>query len=150
MLDVDLVRRADGAGSGGVDRRTLLLGAAGGLAVAGLSGPTRAAGHAASVAARSGPPFDPQLVRQLERALRDALRDPSITAPGAILHIRSPKLGAWTGVAGLGRVAPDEPMRRRDRFRAGSIAKPFVSVVYCSWQRDPQMAEPGRRRAGRA
>jgi CubicO group peptidase (beta-lactamase class C family) len=138
MLDVDLVRRADGAGSGGVDRRTLLLGAAGGLAVAGLSGPTRAAGHAASVAARSGPPFDPQLVRQLERALRDALRDPSITAPGAILHIRSPKLGAWTGVAGLGRVAPDEPMRRRDRFRAGSIAKPFVSVVVL------QLAERGR------
>jgi hypothetical protein len=31
MLDVDLVRRADGAGSGGVDRRTLLVGAAGGL-----------------------------------------------------------------------------------------------------------------------
>src|SRR5215218_9018495 len=138
MLDVDLVRRADGAGSGGVDRRTLLLGAAGGLAVAGLSGPTRAAGHAASVAARSGPPFDPQLVRQLERALRDALRDPSITAPGAILHIRSPKLGAWTGVAGLGRVEPDVPMRRRDRFRAGSIAKPFVSVVVL------QLAERGR------
>ena len=43
--------------------------------------------------------------------------------------MQGPKLGAWTGAAGLGRVAPDVPMRPLDRFRAGSIAKPFVSVV---------------------
>jgi D-alanyl-D-alanine carboxypeptidase len=66
------------------------------------------------------------------------LRDPGTTAPGAILHVHGPKLGAWTGVAGLGRVAPDVPMRPRDRFRAGSIAKPFVSVVVL------QLAERGR------
>jgi D-alanyl-D-alanine carboxypeptidase len=138
MLDVEFAPRADRAGSGGVDRRTLLAGAAGAVAVAGLTGPARAAGYATSVAARSGQRFDPQLARRLQRALRDALRDPSITAPGAILHVRSPKLGAWTGVAGLGRVEPDVPMHRRDRFRAGSIAKPFVSVVVL------QLAERGR------
>jgi D-alanyl-D-alanine carboxypeptidase len=136
-MPVEADRVAEGAASRFVDRRTLLAGAAGPLAAAGLGRPARAAGSAMSVAARS-PRFDPALARRLQRALRDALRDPSMTAPGAILHVRSPKLGAWTGVAGLGRVAPDVAMRRADRFRAGSIVKPFVSVVVL------QLAERGR------
>ena len=41
-------------------------------------------------------------------------------------------------MAGLGRVAPAERMRPGDRFRAGSIAKPFVAVVVL------QLAERGR------
>lgn len=118
-----------GATSRLVDRRTLLVGAAGTLAAAGLRRPARAAGYATSMPALSGTRFDPDLARRLQRVLRDTLRDPSITAPGAILHVRSATLGAWTGVAGLGRVAPDVPIRRADRFRAGSIAKTFVAVV---------------------
>jgi len=59
-------------------------------------------------------------------------------APGAILHVRSPKLGTWTGVGGLARVAPATQVRPADRFRAGSIIKPFVSVVVL------QLAERGR------
>ncbi|WP_259310585.1 serine hydrolase domain-containing protein [Capillimicrobium parvum] len=128
----------DGGASRSLNRRTLLVGAAGALAAAGLSAPVRAAAHRALVAASSGPRFDPALARQLQRALHDALRDPSIHAPGAILHVRSAKLGAWTGVAGLGRVAPDVPMRPNDRFRAGSIVKPFVSATVL------QLAERGR------
>jgi D-alanyl-D-alanine carboxypeptidase len=138
MSEVGLARVADGAVSHSVDRRTLLVGAAGAVGVAGLSGPAAAAGDAVSLAGRSRPRFDPDLARELQRALRTALRDPSVTAPGAILHVRSPKLGRWTGVAGLGRVAPDVRMRRADRFRAGSIAKTFVSVVVL------QLAERGR------
>jgi D-alanyl-D-alanine carboxypeptidase len=136
--DDELAPVGNRAGSHAIDRRTLLVGAAGALAVAGLSGPSRAAGHATSAAARSGPRFDPELARQLQQALDDALRDPSIHAPGAILHVQSPRLGRWTGVAGLGRVAPAEPMRPRDRFRAGSIVKSFVSVAVL------QLAERGR------
>jgi D-alanyl-D-alanine carboxypeptidase len=138
MPDVERTFVGEGPASHSVDRRTLLVGAAGTVAAAGLSGPARAAGHAASLAARSRPRFDPELARQLQQALRAALRDPGTTAPGAILHVRSPRLGRWTGVAGLGRVAPDVPMRRADRFRAGSIAKPFVAVVVL------QLAERGR------
>jgi D-alanyl-D-alanine carboxypeptidase len=52
--------------------------------------------------------------------------------------VRSPKLGRWTGAAGLGRVEPKVPMRAGDRFRAGSIMKPFVSVVVL------QLVERGR------
>jgi D-alanyl-D-alanine carboxypeptidase len=138
MPNVEVAPVADGSASRSVDRRTLLLGAAGALVAARLGRPAHAAGSATPVAAQSTPRFDPVLARRLRRALRDALRDPGTRAPGAILHVRSPKLGAWTGVAGLGRVAPDVPMRPADRFRAGSIAKPFVSVVAL------QLAERGR------
>jgi D-alanyl-D-alanine carboxypeptidase len=129
---------ADGSDQRWVDRRTLLLGAAGGLAAAGLWRPARADGSATSLAARRGRRFDPVLARRLQRALHDALRDPSTHFPGAILLVDSPTLGTWTGVAGLGRVAPAAAMRPADRFRAGSVVKPFVSVVVL------QLAERGR------
>jgi D-alanyl-D-alanine carboxypeptidase len=121
-----------------VDRRSLLVGAAGAVVGAGLSGTARAGAHAESLAIRSGPPFDPRLARQLKRILRHAVRGPGRHAPGAILHVAGPKVGAWTGVAGLGRVGPAVPMRAADRFRAGSIVKPFVAV------RVLQLAERGR------
>jgi D-alanyl-D-alanine carboxypeptidase len=138
MPDVELAVAADRSASRSVDRRTLLVGAAGALVAAGLSGPARAAGHADSLAARSGPRFDPDLARRLTRVLNDAVRGPGRHAPGAILQVESPTLGAWTGVAGRGRVAPAVPMRAADRFRAGSIVKPFVAV------RVLQLAERGR------
>src|SRR3954453_13117740 len=132
----DYVAPDEGEGGGRAgDGRTLVLGAAGPLAAAALSGPVGASAHAAS---RAGPGFDPALARQLQKALHTALRDPSIHAPGAILHVRSPRLGRWTGVAGLGQVAPKVPMRPVDRVRAGSIMKPFVSIVLL------QLVERGR------
>jgi D-alanyl-D-alanine carboxypeptidase len=138
MPDDHLAPVADGRTSRSFDRRTLLLGAAATAATAGLGGPAHAAGRATPIAARSGARFDPHLAQQLQHVLRDVLRDPSIHSPGAILHVRSPKLGRWTGVAGLGRVKPKVPMRPGDRFRAGSIMKPFLSVVVL------QLAERGR------
>ena len=137
MPDVELAPSDDGAAKHAVDRRTLLLGA-GALAVAGLSRPSRAAGQATPAASPSDPRFDPGLAGRLQQALDDALRDPRTRAPGVILHVQSPTLGTWTGVAGLGRVAPDVAMRPGDRFRAGSIAKAFVAV------RVLQLAERGR------
>jgi D-alanyl-D-alanine carboxypeptidase len=128
----------DVAGNYSVSRRVLLAGAFAAPAVAGRNGPAHAAGAAATAAGRSHPHFDPGLARRLQQVLRDALADPNTHAPGAILHVQGPRLGAWTGVAGLGRVTPDVPMHPRDRFRAGSIMKPFVSVVVL------QLAERGR------
>jgi D-alanyl-D-alanine carboxypeptidase len=138
MPNVGFAPVAKGAATRFVDRRTLLVGAAGALAGAGLSGPARAAGHARSLAARAGPRFDPDLARRLRQALHAALRDPSTQSPGAILHVQSAKLGRWSGAAGLGRVTPAEPMRPGDRFRAGSIVKMFVSVTVL------QLTERGR------
>src|SRR3954467_5626048 len=106
MPEVGLAPVSSGAANLLIDRRTLLVGAAGALAAAGLSGPARAAESATSLAARSGPRFDPDLPRRVQRAPRDALRDPSTQSPGAILHVQSAKFGRWSGAAGLGRVAP--------------------------------------------
>jgi D-alanyl-D-alanine carboxypeptidase len=121
-----------------VSRRTLLAGAVGFPAAVGLSGAGGDARASGPPAARSRPRFDPGLAGRLQQVLRDALADPGLHAPGAILHVRSPRLGAFAGAAGLGRVRPDVPMRTGDRFRAGSIMKPFVSVVVL------QLAERGR------
>src|SRR4051812_9724348 len=128
----------DVAGNYSASRRVLLAGAFAAPAVAGRNGPAHAAGATATAADRSHQHFDPGLARRLQQALRDALADPNTHAPGAILHVQGPRLGAWTGVTGLGRVTPDVPMHPHDRFRAGSIMKPFVSVVVL------QLAERGR------
>jgi len=139
MTDVAVAAVADGVSNLSLDRRTLLLGAAGALAAVGLGAdPVRAAAYARSVAGRHHRRFDPGLAHQLQQALRGAHRDPSTHFPGAILHVDGAKLGAWTGEIGLGRIAPPVAMRSTDRFRAGSIMKPFVSVVVL------QLAERGR------
>ena len=138
MPEVTLNPDADDAASGVVGRRPVLVSAVDALAAAGLSRPAVAAASTRSAAARSDPDFDPALARELQQVLDDALRDPDTHAPGAILHVHSRRLGSWTGVAGLGRVAPAERMRPADRFRAGSIAKMFVAVVVL------QLAERGR------
>src|SRR3954469_1609252 len=101
--DVELNPVADAAAMSSIDRRTLLLGAGGAVVAAGLSEPARAARHAGLLAPRPGPRFDPALARELQRALHGALSDPTVRAPGGILHMRSPTLGCWTGAAGLGR-----------------------------------------------
>src|SRR3954470_14526521 len=90
--DVELSPVADDVAMGSIDRRTLLVGVAGALAAAGVTGPARAAGPAPSVAGRPGPRLDPVVARRLQKVLRTALRDPSAHAPGGILHVRSPRL----------------------------------------------------------
>ena len=66
---------------------------------------------------------------QLQAALDAAVQSPETNFPGAMLYVSSPELGTWTGVAGLGNIEMDAAMRPDDKFRAGSIMKPFVSVV---------------------
>jgi hypothetical protein len=84
--DVELNPAVDGTVGRFVDRRTLLVGAAGALVAAGLTEPARAAQHAGLLAARSAPRFDPAVARELQKVLRTALRDPSMHAPGGILQ----------------------------------------------------------------
>jgi D-alanyl-D-alanine carboxypeptidase len=58
--------------------------------------------------------------------------------PGAILHVRRDGHGSWAGAAGLGRLDPDVAIHAGDRFRAGSIVKPFDAA------RVLQLVEGGR------
>jgi D-alanyl-D-alanine carboxypeptidase len=73
--------------------------------------------------------LDEGLARQLQTALEAAVGDPKTSFPGAILYVSSRDLGTWIGTAGLGEVETGTGMRPDDKFRAGSIAKTFVSVV---------------------
>jgi hypothetical protein len=57
MPNVGLGSVSNGGASRLIDRRTLLVGAAGAFAGAGLSGPARAAGSVTSLAARAAPRF---------------------------------------------------------------------------------------------
>jgi D-alanyl-D-alanine carboxypeptidase len=74
----------------------------------------------------------------LQAALEAAYQSPDTRYPGALLHVRSPGLGAWSGAAGLGEIETATAMAPDDRFRAGSVMKPLVAVVTL------QLVEEGR------
>ncbi len=82
--------------------------------------------------------FDKQLASQLQASLEDAVQSQEIVWPGALLYVSSPDLGTWSGAAGLANVEAATPMRPDNQFRAGSLTKPFVSVVVL------QLVEEGR------
>jgi len=85
--------------------------------------------RAASTAVPTEEAFDEGLASQLQAVLEAAVQNPKTSFPGAILYVSSRDLGTWIGTAGLGEVETGTPMRADDKFRAGSIAKTFVSVV---------------------
>jgi D-alanyl-D-alanine carboxypeptidase len=69
------------------------------------------------------------LDEQLQAMLEAAVASPDTNWPGAVLHVSSPDLGTWTGAAGLGNIETNTAMRPHDKFRAGSLTKPFIAVV---------------------
>jgi CubicO group peptidase (beta-lactamase class C family) len=73
--------------------------------------------------------FDDDLASQLQEMLEAAVKSRATKYPGAVLHVSSPELGTWTGAAGLGEIATNTAMRPNDKFRAGSLTKPFISVI---------------------
>jgi D-alanyl-D-alanine carboxypeptidase len=121
-----------------LDRRTVLAGAVGALFGVALNWPSPVAARVAPVHAFGDGRFDPPLARRLQQALDDAVAASSGTIPGAILHVRRSGDGSWTGTSGLGRLQPEVAIRPGDRFRAGSIAKPFVATTVL------QLVERGR------
>jgi CubicO group peptidase (beta-lactamase class C family) len=81
------------------------------------------------VAAPTAKALDTELASQLQAALDAAVESPDTQWPGAVLHVSSDEIGIWTGAAGLGNTETNTPMRPHDRFRAGSLTKPMISVV---------------------
>ena len=110
-----------------IDRRTMLAGTAGALVGAMFGWPSVAGARAASASfARGG--FDPALARSLQQALDVPLQARGNTITGAILHVEAAGRGSWAGTSGLGRLNPEVAISAADRFRAGSVLKPFVST----------------------
>ena len=77
---------------------------------------------ASAHAADTPDPAGPRLQAILDRAA-------GTTFPGVALTVRRPGHAAWSGSAGKASIDPARRMRVRDRFRAGSILKPFVAVA---------------------
>src|SRR2546423_422955 len=120
---------AEGPAGRAIDRRTMLAGAARALLGIALNWPSPAGARAASRASLAGTLIDPALARRLQQVLDDVVASSKGTIPGAILHAERVGHGSWTGAAGLGRLDPELAIRPGDRFRAGSIVKPFVSAT---------------------
>ena len=123
---VDAYLDPDAHESHSFDRRTLVVGAGGALVAAALGGSARAAHASSAGSARAQ--FDPALAHRLQQVLDDVVASSGGKVPGAILHAERTGRGSWTGAAGLGQLQPDVAMRPGDRFRAGSIVKPFVAA----------------------
>jgi D-alanyl-D-alanine carboxypeptidase len=72
---------------------------------------------AAIAAAAKERPVGPRL----QAIIDHAVRAPKSDIPGVALYVRAPGQPAWSGAAGK--------MRPGDRFRAGSIMKPFIAAA---------------------
>ncbi len=66
---------------------------------------------------------------RLQAILDRAVKAPETSFPGVALHVRRPGHGTWSGAAGKASIDPATRMRAGDRFRAGSIMKPFVAAA---------------------
>ena len=80
----------------------------------------------------------PRLGVRLQHVLDRAVASPRTGFPGTALYVSRPDLGTWSGAAGEADVERATPMRPDDRFRAGSIMKPFIATVVL------QLVEEGR------
>jgi D-alanyl-D-alanine carboxypeptidase len=121
-----------------IDRRTLLAGATGALLGIALKWPSLAGARPASFESLADVPFDPVLAHRLQQVLDDVVAGSHRTIPGVVLDAKRAGRGSWAGAAGLGRLDPNVAMHPGDRFRAGSIVKPFVAATVL------QLVEHGR------
>ena len=92
-----------------------------------------ATGTAASVRDKADPAG-----AKLQAILDRVMSAPEPPFPGVALRVDRPGHAAWTGAAGKADVKRGTPMRAGDRFRAGSIMKPFVAAATL------QLVEAGR------
>jgi D-alanyl-D-alanine carboxypeptidase len=80
------------------------------------------------------------LSAQLQTILDNAVKSPKTLFPGTALYVSRPGLGTWSGAAGEANVAPATPMKAGNTFRAGSIMKPFISVVVLQLAEEKKLA----------
>jgi len=65
---------------------------------------------------------------KVQHVLDSAVEDGSYMFPGVALRVEMPE-GVLSQASGLGELAYKTPMRPHDKFKAGSIIKPFVAVA---------------------
>jgi len=82
--------------------------------------------------------FDPMLAARLQATVENALKNADANYPAAALRVSGPGIGTWSCASGLADIRTGATMKPGDRFRAGSIMKPFVAAVAL------QLVEEGR------
>ena len=95
------------------------------IALASLTAAALLAVAVPAAGAHTTRPDGPRLQAILDRAVRA----PGATFPGVALQVRRPGHATWSGAAGTANVDTGRRLRSTDRFRAGSIMKPFVAAA---------------------
>ncbi|WP_448561652.1 serine hydrolase domain-containing protein [Trichothermofontia sp.] len=72
------------------------------------------------------PDLTPERQQKLQRLLDRYLADYAL--PGGLLWVRTPNT-VWVGTAGVRDLSTQDSLQVSDRFRLGSLTKPFVAVV---------------------
>jgi len=78
---------------------------------------------------RAEKPFDEQVASQLQAVLDDAVEKSENMVNGALMYVSGPDLGTWTGASGVRIIETNAAAQPDDKFRGGSIMKPFISAV---------------------
>jgi len=65
---------------------------------------------------------------KLQKIMDEAIASPETSFNGAVLRIETAD-HTWSLASGIGDIAAGTPMRPHDRFRSGSIVKPFIATV---------------------
>jgi len=76
------------------------------------------------------PELTPARQQQLQSLLDRYLAEHIL--PGGLLWVRTPQ-GTWAGTAGVRDLTTQAPLQISDRFRIGSMTKPFVAVLVLQW-----------------
>jgi D-alanyl-D-alanine carboxypeptidase len=92
------------------------------LAACGSSSKSSSASTSTTAAAA-----EPAYAAQLRSLVTQTMKDNAI--PGAVVMIKSPKLGDWSGTFGTGTVGENKPLSIDDSFRIGSNTKTMTSTV---------------------
>ena len=77
---------------------------------------------------------------RLQAVLEASVAHPESDYPGTLLYASSPEDIIWTGAAGVADIETGTPMGPNDRFRAGSIMKPFIAAVVLQLVEEGQLS----------
>lgn len=84
---------------------------------------------ALKVEAKASPAATAEAIQsKLQKIMDEAIASPKTSFNGAVIRIET-KDHVWSLASGIGDIATGTPMRAHDRFRSGSLVKPFISTV---------------------
>ncbi|MCU1640560.1 MAG: beta-lactamase [Nocardia sp.] len=112
----------------------ILFATAGLFIAAGCGTSSDSGGSATSASARAEPAYVASITPVITKLMRDNV------IPGAVVVVKSPKQGDWTGTFGTRAIGTTEPMRADDYFRIASNTKTMTSTVILQLAQEGKLA----------